>query len=127
MLTNNHFLMKKTLVFGASTNPERASFQAVQRLRHNGHFVVAVGAKEGKINEEKILTGTPVIKNIHTITLYMGAKNQKNYYDYLLNLKPQRIIFNPGAENPELSEIAAKQGIETIDACTLVMLSVGNY
>ncbi len=119
--------MKKTLVLGASPNPTRYSYAAVKQLTRYGHEVVAVGNREGEINGVAIQRGQPPVNEVDTITLYLNAENQKQYYDYILNLNPKRIIFNPGAENPELSRLAHEKGIETLPACTLVMLSVGNF
>ena len=118
---------KKTVVLGASSNPERVSFDAVQRLKARNYPVVAIGLKEGKIGEIEIQKGFPKIDNVDTVTLYVGAKNQQVYYDYIFSLNPKRIIFNPGAENNELLNLAVSKGIETIEACTLTMLSIGNY
>lgn len=117
----------KTLVLGASENTERYSNKAVLSLLHHGHEVIAVGLKEGKIDNVKILSGKPPIENVNTVTMYVGPKNQKEYYDYVLSLKPRRIIFNPGAENAELENLAKANGIEVVEACTLVMLSIGNF
>jgi predicted CoA-binding protein len=119
--------MKPTVIIGASANPERYSYMATERLRSHGHKVYPVGIKEGEINGEKILVGRPVPRDVDTVTMYLSAKNQKDWYEYILSLKPKRIIFNPGAENQELVELAKKQGIESVEACTLVMLSIGNY
>ena len=119
--------MKTTMIIGASSNPERYSYKATKSLKAHGHKVYPVGIKEGEIEGEKILTNKPVPSDVDTITMYLSAKNQKGWYDYILSLKPKRIIFNPGAENPELVEVAAKQGVESVEACTLVMLSIGNY
>jgi predicted CoA-binding protein len=119
--------MKKTVVLGASENPQRYSYLAVKSLLRHGQEVVPVGLKEGTIESVKILAGRPSIENVDTVTLYVGPANQKAWYDYILSLKPKRIIFNPGAENEELEEMAEKNGIEVVEACTLVMLSVGNY
>lgn len=116
--------MKKTLILGASLNPERASYRAVHQLKQREIPLVAVGAKEGEIHGEKIITGTPAFSDIHTITLYLGERNQKQYYNYIFSLNPERIIFNPGAENIELSDLAAARGIEVTEGCTLVMLSL---
>jgi len=120
-------MSKKTLVLGASTNPTRYSNIAAKRLAQHQHETVLLGRSEGKIVAQNIVTGFPPLTDIHTVTMYLSAKNQRNYYDYLLQLAPQRIIFNPGSENPELMQIAKNQGIEVEAACTLVMLSVGNY
>lgn len=118
---------KKTLVIGASENPSRYSNIAANRLLQYGHDIVLLGNKKGMINGYPIETGTPSFHDIHTITLYMRAELQRPLYDYLLSLKPKRIIFNPGTENRELEKLAEQQGIETTEACTLVMLSVGTY
>lgn len=119
--------MKKTLVLGASTNPARYAYLAVERLLESEIEVVPVGIKKGEAFGIEILNGKPALSEIHTVTLYLSAKNQKDYYDYIIGLKPKRIIFNPGTENPTLAEMAKEAGIETLEACTLVMLSLGNY
>jgi hypothetical protein len=117
----------KTVVLGASENPERYSNRAVNSLLNHGHEVVPVGIKTGVIRDVKILTGYPPVENVDTVTMYVGPANQPAWYDYILSLKPRRIIFNPGAENPELEKLATEKGIEVVEACTLVMLSIGNY
>ena len=119
--------MKKTLVLGATTNPERYAYLATMRLSQQGHEVVPVGIKQGEINGIPILQGQPEVPEVDTITLYLGPERQREYYDYLLSLQPKRIIFNPGTENPELVLLAKKKGIETVEGCTLVMLSIGSY
>jgi len=120
-------MKKKTLVLGASTKPERYSFKAVNMLLEYQHPVVAVGAKEGNIKGVNILTGTPDFSDIHTLSLYLGPARQKNVYDYILNLNPKRIIFNPGTENPELYKLAEEKGIDVEEACTLVLLSTNQF
>ncbi|HTL80112.1 MAG TPA: CoA-binding protein [Bacteroidia bacterium] len=117
----------KTVVLGASDNPERTSFTAVKRLLAHGDEVIAVGIREAEIHGVKIQTGKPEIKDVDTLTLYIGPRNQPEWYDYILKMKPKRIIFNPGTENPEFEEMCRKNGIEVVVACTLVMLSVGNF
>jgi len=118
---------KKTLVLGASQNPARYSYLAVNRLRANQHPVVAIGKRQGVVADVNIITEHPQMNDIDTVTVYMNENNQKQYYDYILSLHPKRIIFNPGAENEELAEIAAQQGIQPMEACTLVLLSTGQY
>jgi len=118
---------KKTLVLGASLNGWRKSHDVVNRLAKHGHPVKAVGLREGKIGEVNVTKELPAETDFDTVTLYLNAQNQKKYYDYILSLKPKRIIFNPGAENPELAALAQQKGIETLDACTLTMLAVGLY
>ncbi len=117
----------KTLVLGASNNSERVAYQAVQRLLAKGHEVEAIGLKESEIFGVKIQTGQPALEGIDTVTLYLNAERQEVYYDYILGLKPRRIIFNPGTENPAFVKMAREQGVEVEIACTLVMLSVGVY
>jgi uncharacterized protein len=119
--------MKKTLVLGATNNPERYAFLAVQRLLRHGHEVVPVGIRSGQVEGLEILNGTPVVDDVDTVTLYVGPDRQPAYYDYILSLHPKRLIFNPGTENPELTQLAHAQGIETVEGCTLVMLSIGSY
>src|SRR3954464_12299630 len=107
MATNS----KKTLVLGASANPQRYSFIAINRLRNYNHPTVAIGRRKGKVGDIDIDLETKPIEDIDTITLYLNAHNQKQYYDYILSLKPKRIIFNPGAENDELYDLAKQNGI----------------
>jgi hypothetical protein len=118
---------KKTLVLGASENPARYSYLAVQRLNSHQHPVIALGNKKGKIGSTVIETEKKDFTGIDTITLYLNPILQKSYYDYILSLHPNRIIFNPGTENDELMDLAHAQGIATLEACTLVLLSTGQY
>jgi predicted CoA-binding protein len=118
---------KKTIVLGASPNPSRYSFLAVNRLLAHGHTVIPIGKRSGKINNEEIITDPERTDNVDTITLYLNAENQKKYYDYILSLHPKRIIFNPGAENDELAKLALKNNIQPLEACTLVLLSTNQY
>lgn len=119
--------MKRTVVLGASPNPARVSNGAVIKLINQGHEVIPIGNREGEIGGLEILTGTPVVEEVHTITLYLNPQRQKQYYDYILNMQPKRIIFNPGTENPELVRLAEERGIEAEYACTLVMLALQDY
>lgn len=121
--------MKKTAIIGATPNPSRYAYHAAHMLVANGHLMVPIGIKKGNLAGIDILdmNTKPEIKGIHTITLYIGERNQEAWYDYLLNLNPERIIFNPGTENSKFEQLAASNGIEVIKGCTLVMLSVGNY
>jgi len=119
--------VKKTLVLGASPNPARYSFLAAKSLLKHGHEVLAVGKREGSIGNIPIATDYPVVDDIDTMTLYVGAKHQPELYEYIFKVAPKRIIFNPGTENPELVKMAHNAGIETVQACTLVMLSLHSY
>jgi predicted CoA-binding protein len=118
---------KKTLVLGASDNPSRYSYLAIQRLRSHGHPVVAIGRKHTHVGDVEISKEKKPETGIDTVTLYMNPTHQKEYYDYILSLNPKRLIFNPGAENDELVALAAAKGIRSYDACTLVMLSTNQY
>lgn len=118
---------KKTLVLGASDNPSRYSYLALHRLRNHGHTVVGIGKKMGMVGDVAIEKEKKAWEDIHTVTLYLNPMHQEQYYDYIVSLKPKRIIFNPGAENDELVAIAKKNGISPIEACTLVLLSTNQY
>ena len=120
-------LTKKTLVIGASMNPSRYSYLAINRLVAHQHPVVAIGLKEGIVSNVPIMKDQPHVQGIDTVTLYVNPGNQKPYYDYIISLKPRRIIFNPGTENEELQDLAAQNGIKTMEACTLVLLGTGQY
>ena len=116
-----------TLVLGASLKPQRASNQAIHRLVERGFPVVAVGLREGEVAGVSIQKGQPELDNIDTVTLYLGPQNQEAIYEYVENLQPRRIIFNPGTENPVFYQRAKAKGIEVEVACTLVLLSLGQY
>ena len=116
---------KKTLVLGASENPGRYSNLAIRRLLAHQQPVVALGKKKGVVGEVVIETEQKHFDDIDTVTLYLNPFNQREYYDYIFSLHPKRIIFNPGAENEELAELAVQKGIAAQEACTLVLLSTG--
>jgi uncharacterized protein len=119
--------MIKTLVLGASPNPLRFSNKMVKTLVRHNYEVVALGLREGEISGIKILTGKPVLKDIHTIALYIGPKGQLSVYHYILSLNPKRIIFNPGTENPELMKRASDKGINVVYGCSIEMLNSAKY
>lgn len=120
-------MSKDTVVIGASPNHDRYSYKATVSLQSHGYKVYPVGLREGKINSLDIITNKPKLENIDTVTLYVGPQNQPAWQEYILSLKPRRIIFNPGTENPAFEKVANSKGIECVEACTLVMLSIGNY
>ncbi len=117
----------KTLVIGASTNPERYSFLALNKLLNHGHEVVAIGLKNETLSGVEIQKGFPDFKDIDTVTLYLNPQRQNEYYDYIVNLKPRRVIFNPGTENPELYKILNQNKIDYEAACTLVLLGTNQF
>ncbi|MBK8882803.1 MAG: CoA-binding protein [Bacteroidales bacterium] len=119
---------KTTLVLGASSKPERFSFDAIRSLQKNNIPVIAVGRREADLGDIRIMKGMPHdIGPVHTVTLYLSAINQKAFYSYILSLKPKRIIFNPGTTNPELAALAALKGITVVNECMLVMLNKGIF
>lgn len=115
------------MVLGASGNPARYSNLAVIRLRVHGYPVIALGKKGGLIGDVTIETEQKSYPDIDTVTLYLNPENQKPFYNYILSLHPRRIIFNPGAENEELAHLASSKGIIAQEACTLVLLSTGQF
>ncbi len=119
--------MKTTLVIGASTNPDRYSYKAIQALVKSGIEVKALGLRAGNVEGIEFDTEKKKYDEIHTITLYVGPKNQPEYYDYIISLNPKRVIFNPGTENSEFQQMLKAKGIEFEEACTLVLLSIKQY
>jgi predicted CoA-binding protein len=119
--------VKRTVVIGASPNPERYSYRAINELRAHGYPVIALGTKQGMVADLAIETGRPHIADVDTVTLYVGPSNQPLWYDYILSLSPKRILFNPGTENIQFMKMATDRGIAVEASCTLVLLSLGNY
>ena len=115
------------MVLGASGNPARYSNLAINKLRKYDHPVVAIGKNATKVADTDVETTMRDIDNLDTVTIYLNPVNQQQYYQYIMDLKPKRIIFNPGAENEELAEMAREKGITPVEACTLVLLSTGQY
>jgi predicted CoA-binding protein len=122
-------MSKKTVIIGATPNPSRYAFIAARMLMDYGHEVVPVGIKRGIVFGKEIqdLRLKPKIENVDTITLYIGTRHQPEWYDYILSLKPGRVIFNPGTENMELIQKLSDVGAEPVEGCTLVMLRSGQY
>ena len=118
---------KKTLVLGASTKPDRYAFKAIEMLVDKGHSVLAIGQNVGEVAGIKIQTKAIPLKNIDTVTLYLNAVRQRDYYNYIIEANPKRVIFNPGTENPELYQLLKANGIGVEVSCTLVLLSTNQY
>ena len=118
---------KLTAVLGSSVKPERFSNKAINKLREYGHPVHALGLKEGVVADVQIQTGMPKLEGIHTVSMYLGPQNQESYLDYIVGLKPQRVVFNPGTENPKFRRKLKEEGIEVVEYCTLVMLDNEMY
>ena len=118
---------KKTLVFGASTNVNRYSYLAINKLVNHGNDVVAFGLKNGNVAGIEIDTELKQYENIDTVTLYINPKRQVEFYGYIIALQPKRVIFNPGTENPEFYQLLKEEHIDFEVACTLVLLSINQY
>lgn len=119
--------MKRTLIIGASSNPERYAYKAAERLLAHGHQIELLGLRSDNIFGQTIDTERKPYKELDTITLYIGPQRQPDFYDYVLSLKPHRVVFNPGTENPEFETLLRENGIEAEEACTLVLLGTGQY
>jgi len=115
------------LVLGASPKSDRYSYKAVELLRKHGHDVIAIGLNPGMIGDTSIQSEIPTDIPYDTVTVYLSAQNQKDFYYLIPRLKPRRVIFNPGAENPEWEQDLHRLGIETEQACTLVLLNTGQF
>ncbi|PIF60690.1 hypothetical protein C8C87_0490 [Flavobacterium sp. 120] len=118
---------KKTLVLGASTKPARYSFIAIEKLVDKGHSVLAIGQNAGEVAGIKIQTKAIPLKNIDTVTLYLNPLRQRDYYNYIVEAQPKRVIFNPGTENPEFYQLLKLNDIKVEIGCTLVMLATNQY
>ena len=117
----------KTLVLGASTKPDRYAYLAITMLVEKGHSVLAIGQNAGEVAGVKIQTKAIPLKNIDTITLYLNPTRQRDYYNYIVESKPKRVIFNPGTENPEFYQLLELNNIKAEVACTLVLLTTDQY
>ncbi|MDI1315674.1 CoA-binding protein [Flavobacterium sp.] len=118
---------KKTLVLGATTKPDRYAFKAINALVDKGHSVLAIGQNQGEVADVKIYTKQIPLANIDTVTLYLNPLRQRDYYNYIIETKPKRVIFNPGTENPEFYQLLKSNGIKVEVACTLVLLATNQY
>lgn len=121
--------MKRTLIVGATPNTSRYAYMAAERLTERGYEIIPIGIKKGEVFGKPILPirEFPKLPEIDTITLYIGERHQAEYIDYLLGLNPKRIVFNPGTENDEFMNLAARKGIDVVEGCTLVMLQSATY
>lgn len=117
----------KTLIIGASTNTERYAYKAAEKLLSHNHKIYMIGSRAGTLFNMEITTQLLPYPDVDTVTMYVGPKNQTGYYDYIISLKPRRVIFNPGTENPEFTALLELNGIEHENACTLVLLSTNSY
>ncbi|SHM72565.1 hypothetical protein SAMN05444387_3010 [Flavobacterium pectinovorum] len=118
---------KKTLVLGATTKPDRYAYRAINMLVQKGHTVLAIGQNTGEVAGVKIQTKAIPVKNIDTVTLYLNPTRQRDYYNYIIEAQPKRVVFNPGTENPELYQLLELNDIKAEVACTLVLLATNQY
>ncbi len=118
---------KKTLVLGATTKPDRYAFKAITMLTEKGHSVIAIGQNQGEVAGITNRTKNIPLKNIDTVTLYLNPVRQREYYNYIIETKPKRVLFNPGTENPEFYQLLQSNGIKVEIACTLVLLATNQY
>lgn len=118
---------KKTLVLGATTKPDRYAFRAINMLVEKGHTVLAIGQNTGEVAGVKIYTKAIPVKNVDTVTLYLNPTRQRDYYNYIIEAQPKRVVFNPGTENPELYQLLELNNIKAEVACTLVLLATNQY
>ena len=118
---------KKTLVLGASTKPERYAYKAITMLVEKGHSVLAIGQNHGEVAGISIRTKNIPLSNIHTVSLYLNPTRQRDYYNYIIETNPKRVLFNPGTENPEFYQLLKANGIKVEEACTLVLLTTNQY
>jgi predicted CoA-binding protein len=119
--------MSKMVVLGASNNPERYSYKAVTRLVRNQYDVVAIGKREGFIGDIPIITGQPPVTDVHSVLIYVAPYHQGEIFDYVISLRPHRVIFNPGTESPEFEEMLESYNIKVVHDCSLVMLAMGRF
>lgn len=119
--------MKKTLIIGVSENEERYANRVAKILVEKGHEVIAIGKNEGEVAGVKIRTETVDIENLHTVTLYINPEIQKEYYDYIIDQQPKRVIFNPGSGNKEFEKLLKTKGIQVLNSCSLIMLTADQY
>ena len=120
-------IMSLVVVLGASPNPDRFSYKAVKRLISNNYEVVAIGKRAGMIGDIPIITRQPALSDVHTVVMYLAPYHQGEIFDYVLSLRPKRVIFNPGTESPEFDEFLESYNIEIVHDCTLVMLATGRF
>jgi len=119
--------MSIIVVLGASPNPDRFSYKAVKRLTSNHYQVVAIGKRKGMIGDVPIINGQPEIKDVHSVLMYLAPYHQGEIFEYVVSLRPKRVIFNPGTESPEFEEWLESYNIEIVRDCSLVMMATGRF
>lgn len=119
--------MKKTLIIGATPNTDRYAYKAAEMLTEAGHEIIPFGIKKGEVFGKSIINDWINFEGVDTVTLYLGAARQNEYFDKIIGINPQRVVFNPGTENPEFYKKLTEAGISYEEACTLVLLRTNQY
>lgn len=115
-------------ILGASADRERYAFKAQRLLKQHGHRVVPVSVREGVIDGDAAVADLAAITvPVDTVTVYVRPTVSSTLREPLLALRPKRVIFNPGTENPELETALRAAGITVQEACTLVLLDAGEF
>jgi hypothetical protein len=119
---------QKVAILGASANPERYAYRAFKMLKEYGHSPLPVNPKISDVEGVSVFANLHDIKEpIDTLTMYVGPDISSSLRKEILQLKPKRVIFNPGSENSALEKELERAGIEVIEACTLVMLRTNQF
>jgi uncharacterized protein len=122
-------MSKKIIVVGASDNPERYSYKAIKMLQAKGYTPIPVHPKLTEIESLKVYPSLESLpkEEFDTITLYINPEISSSLAEEIIKINPHRVIFNPGSENAELEKVLSVNEIETLEACTLVMLSTEQF
>lgn len=119
------------LILGASSDPQRYANKAMVLLKEHGHRVVLVNPNEISILGQSVYKNIEAVTDsktrIDTVTMYVNPKVSENLAQALVDLKPKRVIFNPGSENGKLISTLKEAGIEVEEACTLVLLHTNQF
>lgn len=119
---------ERVVILGASDKPERYSHRAMKMLREHGHEIVLVHPRLAEIEGQPVLNDLADIRGaVDTVTMYVGPEASNAVAGELIALRPRRVIFNPGSENPALQARLVDAGVQVEEACTLVLLSTGQY
>lgn len=119
---------QRVAILGASDDPDRYSFKAFEMLKEHGHTPVPVSPKLKSLQDIPVVAHLSEIQGpIDTLTMYVNPQVSTALKKEILAVRPNRIIFNPGSENPELASELEKVGTQVVVACTLVMLRTGQF
>lgn len=123
--------MQVVAVLGASSDSSRYSYKAMQMLQEHGHTTIPIHPREPEVLGVKVVADIATLvkegKKVDTLTMYVNPALSAKYEQDILKLHPQRVIFNPGSENPALEKVLVENGIKVEEACTLVLLRTGQF